>query len=339
MTILLIPYLGCNLKCRYCFQGWSNPAEYNADVNAMIETLKEIYVKDRAVHLHGGECTVIPKNDFARLLEIQFKLTGRSSIQTNGYAITEDHIKLFRKYKTSVGVSIDGPKELNRLRGFRDPDKYNDYYSRVEGNIKKMIKAGIPVSFLVVLTEANIHPEALPKMLKWLTQYRQHGVTARFNPAFKKFMPPTEMLENAFEILFGLHLKCGGGYEPFKSIINRLKGFGGTCWMHACNPLNPKTISILPDGRIGPCDRMLPETYTPNFKAENFRIKLLWETECNGCKYFKICFGGCPQEGGWRHKTPFCQAYKNLFQLIESTLSACGVKVALHGNSGEKTGN
>ena len=41
---------------------------------------------------------------------------GYNIIQTNGTLINDEHIRLFKAYKVSVGVSIDGPGELNDVR-------------------------------------------------------------------------------------------------------------------------------------------------------------------------------------------------------------------------------
>ena len=63
--------------------------------------------------MHGGECTLIDRSDFETILKKMYQLQGKSSIQTNAYEIDNDLIRLFKKYKTSVGVSIDRDGKLN----------------------------------------------------------------------------------------------------------------------------------------------------------------------------------------------------------------------------------
>ena len=50
---------------------------------------------------------------------------GYRQLQTNGSLIGEEHLRLFRRYKVRLGISIDGPGELNDARwaafGGEDP--------------------------------------------------------------------------------------------------------------------------------------------------------------------------------------------------------------------------
>ena len=57
---------------------------------------------------HGGEPLILPKQELEKILKFAFDKTGQSSIQTNGTLIDDDHILMFKRYKTGVGISIDG---------------------------------------------------------------------------------------------------------------------------------------------------------------------------------------------------------------------------------------
>jgi len=66
--------------------------------------------------LFGGEALILPLKDLEELLQIAHTRFGRSGVQTNGSLITNAHIDLFTKYNTHVGISMDGPDDLNDSR-------------------------------------------------------------------------------------------------------------------------------------------------------------------------------------------------------------------------------
>jgi len=77
--------------------------DYN--LKAIFERMEEF--KDMDMALHGGEPLTLLKKDIEAILAKMYDLRGRSSVQTNGTLIDDDHIKMFKKYKTFVGISWD----------------------------------------------------------------------------------------------------------------------------------------------------------------------------------------------------------------------------------------
>jgi len=347
MTILVIPWFGCNLRCAYCFSRnlTHHPEKQKLQINyeAIRETLRKL-VKQRpgdSVTLHGGEPTALPLDVFEKLLEIIYEVSGRTSIQTNGYAITDEHIKLFKKYKTSVGLSIDGPPELNILRGFPgDPEKQKNYIKRVYGNLEKLVSAGINVSIIAVLHKVNAgSPEAREKMKKWFRELAdkyniRHGRTNPMfdpfeNPVTKKYeLTPEELGEafvdfwNFFKTQPDLH------WSPYRDVVDQMLGLSvSLCQFGYCDIYSSTSaIAVLPDGSLGTCDRTYGLFITRRIDPPLYiREKILRETECKGCKYWNVCHGGCPMEApyaDWRRKTRFCKAYKMLYEAIERDLRA-----------------
>ena len=68
--------------------------------------------------MFGGEALLVPKDDLEELWSWGLETFGRNTIQTNATLIDEDHISMFHRYKVTVGVSMDGPGELNDTRWF-----------------------------------------------------------------------------------------------------------------------------------------------------------------------------------------------------------------------------
>jgi len=117
MTVELRPLgVHCNLACQYCYQNTQRAAgnlRAQYDMDRMKQALAE---EGREFSLFGGEALLVPEEDLEDLWSWGLQKFGSNSVQTNGTLITPRHIELFRKYNVSVGISIDGPGELNDIR-------------------------------------------------------------------------------------------------------------------------------------------------------------------------------------------------------------------------------
>lgn len=119
----------CNLACPYCYYFHQN---YDANrlpalmSDAVIEeiprflerSLQETNVERISVGLHGGEPLLMKREKVDHLCTlIRSVLAGRIDfrivVQTNGTLIDDEWIDLFSKHDVTVGVSIDGYRELH----------------------------------------------------------------------------------------------------------------------------------------------------------------------------------------------------------------------------------
>jgi uncharacterized protein len=69
---------------------------------------------------HGGEPLLFPKNKFTQLLDKLESLKLKKielnyALQTNGMLIDEEWCEILNKYNVGIGVSIDGPMEINDI--------------------------------------------------------------------------------------------------------------------------------------------------------------------------------------------------------------------------------
>ena len=60
---------------------------------------------------------------------------GSNGIQTNGVLINDEHIRMFRDYKVHVGVSVDGPGELNDSRWAGTLERTREATAKTEANM------------------------------------------------------------------------------------------------------------------------------------------------------------------------------------------------------------
>ena len=332
MTILLMPSLRCNLKCRYCFERpvWlSGAADLEANLDAMIGVLKRL-VKEYgrgSVCLHGGEPLTLPIDKMEYLFSTIRKLGCNPSMQTNGTLITDEHIRLFKKYNVHVGVSVDGSPTVYTLRGER-----REIAEKVNENLLKMRRAGVSVGVLCVLHKANATGGSLGKLCNWVEWLNSLRIGGRFlimkdffGEAGEYELTPDE-LAVAWEKLYEVLRKRRAEYNwsPFRDFILSLQGRrkDAVCWMNECDPFCTKACHvILPDGSETICDRAfhMGLLLRPD-SVFTIRQKILAETDCKDCPWFPdYCVGGCPldgEDGDWRNKSKWCPAIKRMFELI-----------------------
>lgn len=343
MTIIVIPNLSCNIKCKYCFAhgyGWVNEHKIEYNLNAILKGMEEMHKITGGDNfcMHGGECTVISFKDFEAILSKMFELQGKSAVQSNGYTLNNDFIRLFKKYKTGPGVSIDGTGELNSLRGFPDDKvKNREFTEKVLDNMFTMRKEGINVGVITLLHKVNAGtPAKLRKLRDFLFMLKDNGITGgRLNlmwsnyPEVKQYELTPEEASRALVYLYN-----EVGKEPelhwnhFREMIDNLLGFHlSSCSFGKCDYFcTTGAKSILPDGSFGNCDRTHQEgvVYTRASNSPTFeRYEVLKETDCSECRYWNVCYGGCPSEGvdsDWRNKTRWCKPIYDLYSVIEKDI-------------------
>ena len=109
----------CNIQCLYCYQ---NPQRDAANISQSYDLTKikeAIDIEGGPFTLFGGEPLLLPLRDLENLWAWGHERYGKNSIQTNGTLVSDEHIALFHKYKVHVGMSLDGPGELNQCEKCR----------------------------------------------------------------------------------------------------------------------------------------------------------------------------------------------------------------------------
>jgi len=180
----------------------------------------------------------------------------------------------------------------------------------------------------------------LVRFEEWLLKLKDIGVTSgRLNFMFatnkqaEQYELTPHEAARAWIALYEFQKLHELRYDPFREMINNLKGQPVCpCGFSGCDTFATPTISILPDGSLGNCDRTFGRGLWTRSRQMSHcgRIEALKVTQCRGCKYFSVCHGGCPMEGignDWRNKTRFCLAIYNMYRWIEKDLLALGVEV------------
>lgn len=343
MTVELRP-LGvvCNLKCRYCYQNTQRDAR-NVVRSYDIQSMKKgIEQEGGPFTLFGGEALLVPSKDLEELWSWGFVRWGRNSIQTNGTLIKDDHIRMFKKYNVHVGISIDGPSDLNAIRAAGSEKATRNATAATERAVECLCKEGMPPSLIVTLHRLNATRKHLERMCDWFRHLERLGVTsARLHilevddkSVMEKYALSTEENFKAFKTLAELEKELTKlKFDVFADMRNMLLGRDkqSTCIWSACDPYTTRAVrGVEGNGQKSNCGRTNKDGV--NFvksDTEGFeRYIALYHTPqkhggCNKCRFFLMCKGQCPGQairGDWRNRTVNCGFWKALYTHFEDQL-------------------
>ncbi|MBL8294089.1 MAG: SPASM domain-containing protein, partial [Bryobacterales bacterium] len=248
--------------------------------------------------------------------------------------IDDNWAQLFREYNWLLGVSLDGPEEINDLYRFNKAG--HGTWKQVMRAIDTLQKRKVDFNILCVLSQANVDkPRELYRFYKSLgVDNVQFIPLAEFNPDGSR-MPFTitaeqygKFLVEMFDLWWPDRRKMRIRF--FDNIAEAVAGMKpGSCTMHeTCDSY----VVVEYNGDIYPCDFFVESGWklgnvTLDSWAEvarrtrryNFaRTKTLAHPECVVCDYQSICHGGCPKfrhgpHGQFEDLDYFCQAYKMIY--------------------------
>lgn len=326
MTILIDSSVACNFKCKYCYNQLlrAKGNEKTPDLPAIEKTVRKLYAnRESSVVLHGGEPLFLDRDVLKNLLKISYDISGRSALQSNGSLIDDEIIELFKQYKTSVGISIDGYYPANELRCDKKMTQ------RIIENIRRLHDEKISVAIIIVLSKANALQGRIKYVKKLLEDMDAIRVSSKINICScsdpKIELTTKEAIWGYLE-LFAFCIEKGIPATPFTYIRNLLLGEGSADCIFGkpCDPYSTMSgIVVCGDGRISTCTKFTTERleWTPH---TDWRWDILKETDCKGCKYAGVvCSGGCPasaKDGDFRNKTKWCAMYKAMYENVEKIL-------------------
>jgi len=332
----------CNLACRYCYDSplrcsGRNSPRYDLDrIRAAIESRGE------AFSLFGGEPLLMKEADLEALWALGLERYDDNSLQTNGTLINDNHIRMFRQYRVRVGVSVDGPDELNDLRWAGSLKRTRALTAKTHAAIDRLCREGMPPGLITVLHRQNATREKLPRLVEWMRQLdgqgvkamRLHVLGAHAERALKRYcLTCAEYLET-LRALMELEPRLQSlRFDLFGDMRNMLLGKDrkSTCVWAGCDVFNTRAVyGIRGDGQIANCGSAAHDG-VDYVKAEcdGFeRCLSLYQTPqsgagCRDCRFFLMCKGYCPGsalDGDWRNRSEFCELWKQLYADLEGQL-------------------
>ncbi len=356
----------CNLDCAYCFY-LDREADPYKDLPRRImplDTLERLvdaflfYSYPASVFaFQGGEPMLAGLKFYRKLIEFQ-KEYGRdgqnisNALQTNAVLIDDDWCALFREYNWLLGVSLDGPEEVNDT--YRLTRQGHGTWGRVMQGIETLKKNRVEFNVLCVLSQANVEkPRETYRFFRGLgIEYLQYIPLAEFDgrghPLPFTITPEQygRFLCETFELWWGERRKARIRF--FDNLAEALAGQKpGNCTLHeTCDSY----CVVEYNGDVYPCDFFVEE----NWKLGNILVdswaeisrrqrrrafaanKALPRPECQACEYYALCRAGCPKlrHAPWRRFEDldyFCPAYKMVFPRVLPALKAEVEKLLARG--------
>ncbi|WP_303868850.1 radical SAM protein [Acetobacterium wieringae] len=292
----------CNLACKYCYAG-STHLKADMDFEIAAQTLDLFSDHTMKIQFAGGE----PLLNYPLICQVvdyvnTKKYNASFRMQTNGTGITPEIAAGLKKMKIALGVSLDGPPEVNEFSRGKTRE--------VIAGIGCLADEGIKINLNSVVTSHSVMQ--LPKLVNFayylgnvggigLDLLRDAG-RARDNPeSIKKATPEQlqkalkEMVEAARELyeLTGKKIVIREIHEARQ----RLKT--SPCSKAYCYASCGRSYVVLPDGDVYPCGSLIdqPEYYMGNVNEKKLKSIAIGKTEpetCKTCEFYAFCPGGCP---------------------------------------------
>jgi uncharacterized protein len=343
MTVELRPLgVACNIACHYCYQNPQREAG-NFRQPYQMERMKAAVEREGGPFtLFGGEPLLLPLADLEELFRWGLQTYGRSAIQTNGTLLNDEHIRLFKQYNVDVGISIDGPGELNDLRWHVNLEKTRRSTERVQANIERLCREYRRPGLIVTLHRQNATATALPRLHAWVRQIDALGIRSmrlHLLEAENEYIRQNYSLsdeENMHALLSFADLQSeltSLRFDVLDEMVQSLRGqdYDTSCVWRACDPYTTEAVhGVEGNGQSSNCGRTNKDgvDFVKAKRAGYERYLALYQTPqedggCKDCRFFMMCKGQCPGtalHGDWRNRSELCGVWKQLFTHQEQQL-------------------
>lgn len=330
--------VSCQLACTYCYEEGMRQQQrsHRYDRTAVLASIAKLK-KGEQFTLFGGECLILPLKDIDELLSISYQRTQTSGLQTNGALITEKHIDAFIKYKTHVGISLDGPDELNDSRWAGTVAATRKQTAKTHWAIRRLVERAkeyphLMPSLIITMHAGNCSRERFPRFLAWLHELDNMGLTyinlhtmEMDHKADTLYLSQEDASDRLIDIWNEMPKFKNIRISKFDEILKLLRGDKNSdsvvCHWKPCDPWNTSAVKgIENDGTPSHCSRTnkdgknwLPAEgdgddgqhaqFIGHPSTQHFERQLgLYVTPqeyggCKGCEYWLMCYGQCPGEG------------------------------------------
>lgn len=170
--IVLQPTTLCNLNCSYCYLA-DRKSNHRMPIEIAQKIANDLKNIESPITIiwHGGEPLATGISHFEKLLEAFKDTKVNHAIQTNASLIDEDWCKLFKKYSVKIGISVDGPGNINSNRvDFGG----NETISKVEKGASLLKKNNIRFGIITVINSKNIDHAA--KIFEYAIKLGAHSL-------------------------------------------------------------------------------------------------------------------------------------------------------------------
>lgn len=336
----------CNYSCHFC--RYANHPQTDCIIklddvkHILLETVK--YNISRGSHrvkviFHGGEPLLWGHERFQQVLCYEDELAAEysvrfaNSIQTNGFLLNEQWVELLKRYNFSVGISLDGPGDLN---GHFGKDGNEESVVRVLTNVEMLKQAGVPFGILSVIT--NAHTARAKEFYDYWVEHgiENVGLCFCYNPEDDETVDCDKL--SAFLIeLFDLYFygKAKINFREFNNAIQKkLTQKAGSCTF-ACRENCGHFLTIDSHMRVMFCDdydlnknsslgSMREMGFEEIVASDRYQemcrqSRRIVGANCATCPVKDLCGSGC-NRNDTKTENYFCPTYKKLYAHISECL-------------------
>ncbi len=296
----ILPTLGCNARCVYCFEEGMKPVTMTSEtVEQTIRFILKTRLKDDVgLSWFGGEPLLCP-DIIDRVCEglREAGLGYKSSMISNGSLITPEIVeKMAGAWKTdSVQISMDGAEEDYIAR--KKYLNYRGYYHGVINAIDQMAEAGVGVGVRCNVDEQNL--KTIPRLLDDLSQgIKNKGKVGIYLSPLYHVRKSEDDLAFWEKIMNARREIVAAGFK-----VKTYIGLGMRFRIRHCMADGGSPV-IGPDGSLYLCEQCPPESRYGDIwngvtdeaaKKEFSRIDRTLE-KCKTCVFLPDCtsFSSCP---------------------------------------------
>ena len=342
----------CNLRCNYCFYNSLSSKRkiqcYGVMKEEVLEELIKRVLKEGSGHcsfaFQGGEPTLAGLDFFEKVVKFQKKYNYKNlkiynSLQTNGILINEEWADFFKRNNFLVGLSLDGPKDVHDLN--RKDYKSFPTFNKVERTSKLLKKYGVDFNILCVVTSST--SKKIDKIYKYFKEqdFRFIQFINCLDPLYEergsynyslKYEDYTIFLKRLFDLWYEDFLRGKIiSIRYFDSLLEKiLIGKSSSCGMNGSCTCQ---YVIEGDGSVYPCDfyvldkwnlgnirdKTMKELFECKENKEFIEKSLKVSKECELCKWFYLCRGGCRRDRDFKEEDSlglnyYCRSYKEFFE-------------------------
>lgn len=329
----------CNIGCLYCYQNPVRDAGNILHSYSMAKMKAAIDREGRDFVLFGGEALMMPEKDLDELWSYGYKRFKKNGLQTNGTLINDNHIRMFKEYNVHVGISVDGPDDLNDVRWNRTLERTRAATKKTHAAIERLVKEDLNPSIIVTLSRSNATKDKLPRMCNWFRQWDKLGIkSARLHTLEVE----TQEVQQKLALSIDENLEALVCFEKLEEELRILKfcelrdmqrlllgqDNNASCVWKACDPYTTVAVQgIEGNGQRSNCTRTNKDgvDFVKSDTRGYERYLALYHTPqkhggCKGCRFFLMCKGQCPGTsiaGDWRNRTEHCEVWKRLYARME----------------------
>jgi len=329
--LVLLVTEACNLRCAYCYRGEQRYAQsMPCEVAEKALHLASSSGCRFHVQITGGEPTLEPA-----LVEWIASLVRKKGwpatigIQTNGTNLDSSLLKVFKRYDVRVGVSLDGPPDVQeRVRGRAA--------STLKG-LKLLTDKEVPFRVTTVVTGQNVH--ALGKLGLLLGGFPSAcGIGLDLliekgravNADMVRPPSPKDLKNGLKKLLQALNWVNEKRLHPVKlRELELLKqaaaGKRNTSFCHAARG---EAMAVLPGGTVYPCAQTAGDSRfacgtveaVDRKNAAKLGTYRLQDRDCGKCRIRSFCPGDCPSRlyyNDGQARNLACIIYQSLWEEYE----------------------